>query len=98
MIGKIARSLSSTSSRSYATAILPNSTPTATPTPLPRNRLKTTPPSLKAIRDEGFLDDDVSLVPEKEAYINVTQATIDVSHISSLNHFDNEIPSLKVLA
>ena len=45
----------------------------------PRHPLKVTPPSLDAIKEEGYLEDDVQLIPEEEAWINITPEAIAVS-------------------
>ncbi|WWC67289.1 uncharacterized protein I206_101197 [Kwoniella pini CBS 10737] len=61
-------------SRQYASAAA-----VATPSPsadiphIPRRpSIKVIPPSLEEIKEEGYLDDDVKLLPSDEAYLNIT--------------------------
>ena len=63
--------------RSYATVMPTHHSSTPPPPPSVRPRIDITPPSLQAIRQEGFLDDDIELVPPDQAWLNITQASID---------------------
>lgn len=49
------------------------------PTQSSRSGIRVTPPSLEAIKEEGYLDDDVQLIPEHEATMIVTPEAIKVS-------------------
>ncbi|WVR03057.1 hypothetical protein IAU60_000046 [Kwoniella sp. DSM 27419] len=41
--------------------------------PLPsKPRIAVTPPSLEAIKEEGYLEDDVELIPADQAHLNIT--------------------------
>lgn len=40
--------------------------------------LTITPPSLSAIQEEGYLDDDIQLIPQSDAWINITPEAIKV--------------------
>ncbi|KAK8844735.1 hypothetical protein IAR55_006585 [Kwoniella newhampshirensis] len=73
------------SSRRSATtsSIAPSSSPShgeSLPPPLPpisqRPNIKVTPPSLEAIKAEGYLDDDVKLLPTEEAYLDITPEAV----------------------
>ncbi|WWC90171.1 uncharacterized protein L201_005104 [Kwoniella dendrophila CBS 6074] len=37
-----------------------------------KTSIKVIPPSLEEIKEEGYLDDDVQLLPKEEAYMNIT--------------------------
>lgn len=65
---RLARPASSAASMSSSAPNLP---------PIPSTpSIRVTPPSLAAIKEEGFMDDDVALVPENEARINITPEAI----------------------
>jgi len=53
-----------------------------TPTPISHHGLLITPPILSKIQEEGYLDDDIQLIPQDQAWINVTPEAIKVSHPS----------------
>lgn len=53
--------------------------------PPTRTPLKVTPPSLDAIREEGYLDEDVKLVDPEEAWLNITPEAVKVSLVSRCN-------------
>jgi hypothetical protein len=57
-----------------------NDTSAPPPTPLPSSspKIRVTPPSLQAIKDEGFSDDNVELVPEQEARLIITPEAVQV--------------------
>jgi hypothetical protein len=42
-----------------------------------------TPPSLQAIKEEGFFEDDVQLLPEQEARLVITPEAVQVSLLNS---------------
>lgn len=50
------------------------------PTQSSQSGIRVTPPSLEAIKEEGYLDDDVQLIPEHEATMIVTPEAIKVSN------------------
>lgn len=53
--------------------------------PVPsRPNIKVSAPSLAAIREEGFYDDDVKLLPPEEAFLNITPEAIQVSSTRNL--------------
>lgn len=45
----------------------------------PQTPIDVIPPSLDAIKEEGYLDDDVALIPPEEAWLNITPAAVSVS-------------------
>lgn len=48
--------------------------------PIPsRPNIQVSAPSLAAIKEEGFYDDDVKLLPPEEAILNITQEAVQVS-------------------
>jgi hypothetical protein len=53
--------------------------------------LNITPPSLSAIQEEGYLDDDIQLIPPSEAWINVTPEAIRVCYLSMIDTWDELI-------
>lgn len=55
-----------------------SSLPDLPPVPSKPN-IKVSAPSLAAIREEGFYDDDVKLLPPEEAFLNITPEAIQVS-------------------
>ncbi|KAK6904729.1 hypothetical protein L486_02809 [Kwoniella mangroviensis CBS 10435] len=61
-------------SRRYASAAaVATPSPSADVHPIPsRPSIKVIPPSLEEIKEEGYLDDDVQLLPAEEAYLNIT--------------------------
>ncbi|KAK1921222.1 hypothetical protein DB88DRAFT_500058 [Papiliotrema laurentii] len=65
-------SIAASSRRAASTLRKPAQDTVATP----RHPLKVTPPSLDAIQEEGYLEDDVQLIPEEEAWINITPEAI----------------------
>ena len=61
----------------------------------PQHPLKVTPPALEAIREEGYLDDDVELLPAEEAWINISPEAISVRHPRS-SHFIHDVHILSL--
>ena len=50
--------------------------------PIPTNPgIKVTPPSIDAIKEEGFFEDDVVLVPEEEARLVITPQAVQVCFV-----------------
>ncbi|ORX35114.1 hypothetical protein BD324DRAFT_603993 [Kockovaella imperatae] len=41
-----------------------------------RSRIKVTPPSLEAIKNEGYFDDDIALIPPDQAVLDITPSSI----------------------
>lgn len=70
---------SSLSSR-YASTITPSSSASAPNLPpIPTDpKIRVTPPSLKDIKEEGFFEDDVALLPEQEARLVITPQAVQV--------------------
>ncbi|WVW81295.1 hypothetical protein I302_103286 [Kwoniella bestiolae CBS 10118] len=60
--------------RRYASAAaVATPSPSADVPPIPsKPSIKVIPPSLEEIKEEGYLDDDVQLLPLEEAYLNLT--------------------------
>jgi hypothetical protein len=54
------------------------SPPPSSPLPSSSPKIRVTPPSLQAIKDEGFSDDNVELVPEQEAGLIFTPEAVQV--------------------
>jgi hypothetical protein len=70
--------------RRYATTLSTQSSSSPDLPPIPANpSIKVTPPSIEAIKEEGFFEDDVVLVPEEEARLVITPQAVQVSHFLS---------------
>jgi hypothetical protein len=66
--------------RRYATTLSSQSSSSPDLPPIPPNpNIKVTPPSIEAIKEEGFFEDDVVLVPEEEARLVITPQAVQVS-------------------
>jgi len=67
--------------RRYATTVSTQSSSSSPDLPpIPANpSIKVTPPSIEAIKEEGFFEDDVVLVPEEEARLVITPQAVQVS-------------------
>ncbi|WVQ72275.1 hypothetical protein IAR50_001825 [Cryptococcus sp. DSM 104548] len=72
------RALSPSSYRSATTSSIGSSSSAAPHLPpIPtRPNIKVTAPSLAAIKEEGFLDDDVKLLPPEEAFLNISPEAV----------------------
>jgi hypothetical protein len=69
--------------RRYATTVSATTSSTPDLPPIPSNPgIKVTPPSIEAIKEEGFFEDDVVLVPEEEARLVITPQAVQVSFTS----------------
>ncbi len=62
----------------HASTVASTSTPPDIPPFPPRPKIQVTPPSLSAIKEEGYLDDDVVLIPEDQAALFITPEAIRV--------------------
>ncbi|WWD22711.1 hypothetical protein CI109_107204 [Kwoniella shandongensis] len=66
--------------RSATTSALSGSTSNAGDIPpsliSQRPNIRVSPPSLDAIKEEGYLDDDVKLLPTEEAFLNITPEAV----------------------
>jgi len=65
----------------FATTLSP-STSTSSPDLPPISSepsIQVTPPSLEAIKEEGFFEDDVTLIPKEEARLVITPQAVQVS-------------------
>ncbi|TYJ57449.1 hypothetical protein B9479_001766 [Cryptococcus floricola] len=72
------RALPPTSHRSATTSSIGSSSsagPHLPPIPT-RPNIKVTAPSLAAIKEEGYLDDDVKLLPPEEAFLNISPEAV----------------------
>lgn len=67
-----ATTLSSASPSSVSPSLAP-------PIPPTRHSIKITTPSLESIKQEGFFDDDVALVPPEKAKLIITPEAVEVS-------------------
>jgi len=76
------RPFSTSSSRAAATATLMERAQDML-LPSTKPSIKVTPPSLDAIKEEGYLDDDVQLIDPEEAWINITPDAVKVSSKTS---------------
>ncbi|WVF66577.1 hypothetical protein IAT40_001317 [Kwoniella sp. CBS 6097] len=59
-----------------ASSYPPKSTSADAPIPS-KPSINVTAPSLDAIKEEGYLDDDVQLLPSEEAYLNITHDAVE---------------------
>jgi hypothetical protein len=75
--------------RRYATTLSSQSSSSPDLPPIPANpSIKVTPPSIEAIKEEGFFEDDVVLVPEEEARLVITPQAVQVSHFPHSYHIE----------
>jgi hypothetical protein len=65
----------------YATTLSPSSSASSPGIPpiSPEPSIQVTPPSLEAIKEEGFFEDDVALIPQEEARLVITPQAVQVS-------------------
>jgi hypothetical protein len=73
--------------RRYATTLSTQSSSSPDLPPIPANpSIKVTPPSIEAIKEEGFFEDDVVLLPEEEARLVITPQAVQVGHFPHSYH------------
>ena len=68
--------------RQASTSAAPHASPNLPPI-LSRPTIRVTPPSLRAIKEEGYQNDDVVLIPSEEASLIITPEAVRVSLTSS---------------
>ena len=65
--------------RRASTSVAPHPSPGLPPISL-KLKMRVTPPSLRAIQEEGYQNDDVVLIPSHEAVLILTPEAVQVSH------------------
>lgn len=73
------RTVPPSSYRSYATSLASSSSPSSLPILNTPPKVNVIPPSIERIKEDGFFEDDIQLIPENQAIIHISPEAVTVS-------------------